>query len=109
MLALRADFWARRLGLISDRAADGYIYLEHGQGSRRFGDLSVILYGPPVAVLGTARLGTKEAAALERVTAPSKPLPLSGPDDLLVHALTDPSLLGTRTVADGRSSPWKAS
>ena len=87
MLALRADFWARRLGLISDRAADGYIYLEHGQGSRRFGDLSVLLQGPPVAVLGTARLGTKEAAALERVTAPSKPLPLSRLDDLLVHAL----------------------
>lgn len=87
MLALRTEFLARRLGMMSAREVGGYIYVEHGNRSRKFGDLSVLLYGTPVRMIGTARLGAKDVFALKRVAAPSKPLPLSTLDDVLADAL----------------------
>jgi hypothetical protein len=84
LLALRADFWARRLGKLSERPGTGYVYIEHTRSLR---DLSVLLSGPPISVIGTARLGPKESSLLERVGSPSAPLPLSALDDVLVREL----------------------
>jgi len=89
LLALRTDYWVQRLGLLPERSTHGYVYVEHtkAKDSQKFGDLSVLLSGPPVSVIGTTRLNPTESAALERVSLPSNPLPLSELDEVLVRTL----------------------
>lgn len=85
VIAVRADYWARRLGLLAaERIEDGYLYVEY---TKPKGALLLVRSGPPLAVLGEVRLGVAEVAALERVNNPRRPLPLSELDELLIHTL----------------------
>lgn len=85
VIAVRADYWARRLGLLAaERIEDGYLYVEY---TKPKGALLLVRSGPPLAVLGEVRLGVAEVAALGRVNNPRRSLPLSQLDELLIHTL----------------------
>ena len=86
VIAVRADYWARLLGLLpAGHIEDGYLYVEYTQPK---GALLLVRSGPPLAVLGEVRLGAADVAALDRVNNPLDPLPLSALDDLLIRTLS---------------------
>jgi len=85
VIAVRADYWARLIGLLPEgRIEDGYLYVEY---TKPKGALLLVQSGPPLAVLGEVRLSKTDVAALQRVNNPRNPLPLSSLDELLKRAL----------------------
>jgi|JI9StandDraft_1071089.scaffolds.fasta_scaffold04576_9 hypothetical protein len=85
VLAVRADYWARRIGLIDEeRVGDGYLFLEY---TRPRGSMLLFRSGPPLSLLGEVRLGVRDVSAIERVNFPAAPLPQSKLDEILLRAL----------------------
>lgn len=85
MLSIRADYWARRLGLLQEDQHDGYLHIEYRQPR---GLLLLFRVDSLRKRLGTTRLSQATVAKLERVAAPNAALPLSELDDLLVNILS---------------------
>jgi hypothetical protein len=85
VLAVRADYWARRLGLIAaERAGDGYLFIEY---TRPHGAMLLFRSGPPLTLLGEVRLGPGMVMVLEQVNAPGASQSLAELDDVLIGAL----------------------
>jgi len=84
VLAIRADYWARQLGMVTEGRQAGYLFVEYAQPR---GPLLLYRSGPPLTLLGTVRLRPQEVAILDRASQPGKPLPMSGLDHLLIGIL----------------------
>ncbi len=85
VLAVRVDYWARRLSLIpAARVEAGYLFVEY---TRPRGAMLLFRSGPPLTLIGEVRLGPGTVSELDQVNSPATPLPLSRLDEILIGTL----------------------